>query len=89
MHKYILPEIYFQNFSHYLGIFKVPFMNSFQPFMILSVPVGICIYEFYSINPSYFSETKIYAKLERKAANTAHSYYLKSGTIYSQQNFLS
>ena len=57
--------------------------------MILSVPMGICIYEFYSIKPSSFNETKIYVKLEPKAANTAHSYYLKSGTIYSQQNFLS
>ena len=41
----------------------------------------IYIYEFYSIKLSHFTEAKIYVKLDRKAANTAHSYHLKSGTI--------
>ena len=41
----------------------------------------MCIYEFYSIKPSHLTETKIYVKLDPKAANTAHSYHLMSGTI--------
>ena len=47
----------------------------------LLLSVCICIYEFYSIKPSHFTETKIYVKLDPKAVNTAHSYNLKSGTI--------
>ena len=31
----------------------------------------------------------IYVKLHPEAANTADSHYLKSGTIYSQWNYLS
>ena len=43
--------------------------------------VCICIYEFYLKKPSHFTETKIYVKLDLKAANNAHSYHLKPGTI--------
>ena len=78
--KYILPEIHYQNLFHQLGIFKVPFMNSFQLFLILSLCVCICIYEFSSLKPSHFYVFKV----NSKAANTAHSYHLKSCTIYSQ-----
>ena len=49
----------------------------------------ICIYEFYLIKHSHFTETKIYVKLDPKNANTAHSYHLKSDTIYSIWNYLS
>ena len=45
--------------------------------------VCICIYEFYSIKPSHFTETKVYVKLDPYAANTAHTY------IYSKWNYLS
>ena len=66
------------------------FQNSFHEiFQILSLSVCICIYKFYSIKPSHFTETKIYVKLDPKAADTEHSYHLNSGTIYSQWNYLS
>ena len=44
----------------------------------------ICIYKFYSIEPSHFTETNIYVRLDPEAANTTHSYHLKSATIYPQ-----
>ena len=47
----------------------------------------VCIYEFYSVKPSHFIETKIYVKLDPTTANTV--YHLKSGTICSQWNYLS
>ena len=49
----------------------------------------LCIYEFYSVNPSHFIETKIYVKLDPTTANTVYSYHLKSGTSCSQWNYLS
>ena len=55
----------------------------------LSVCVYICTYGFYPIKLSHFTETKIYVKIDHKAANTAHSHHLKSGTIYTQRNNLS
>ena len=65
-------------------LINLEFHNSFHElFQILSLSVSlcICIYEFYSIKPSHFTKTKIYVKLDPKAANNAQSYYLKSGTI--------
>ena len=49
----------------------------------------IFIYEFYSVKPSHFTETKIYVKLEPINANLAHSSYLPSAIIFSQWNYLS
>ena len=50
--------------------------------------VYIWSYEFYSMKPSYFTETKIYVKLDPKVANTAHSSHLKCGIIYWQWNYI-
>ena len=63
-------------------------MNSFQFILILSVCVCKSIYEFYSIKPFYFTENLIYVKLDPEAANTGDSYHLKSGSIYSQWDYL-
>ena len=67
-------------------------MNTFLLFMILPfcvcVCVWVCIYRFYSIKPSHFTEANIYVKFEPKAGNTAQSYHLKSGAISSQWNYL-
>ena len=73
-------------------------MNSVQLTLILSLPLSlsfslflslcICIYEFYSIKPCHFTETKIYVKLDSKDAKTASSYHIKPGTIYAQWNYL-
>ena len=41
------------------------------------------------MKPSYFTETNTYVKPDPKAENTADCYHLKSGTIYSQWNYLS
>ena len=38
------------------------------------------------IKPSHFTETKIYFKIDPKAANTARSDHPKSGYIYSKWN---
>ena len=38
------------------------------------------------LKPSHFTKSKIYVKLDPKAANTGCFYYLKSGTIYSKWN---
>ena len=52
--------------------------------------IYIYIYNIYIyIKHSHFTETKICVKLDPKHANTAHSYHLKSDTIYSQWNYLS
>ena len=67
------------------------FQNSFHKLSLISLSLSlslcICIYEFYSIKPSDITENKIYVKVDLKAANTAHPYHLKSGTIYSQWNY--
>ena len=62
-------------------------MNSFQLILILSLCVCISLYELYSIKPSYFTENMIY--VTENLRRTADSYHLKSGTIYSQWNYLS
>ena len=64
-------------------------MNPFQFILILSLSLYKSIYELYLIKPFYLTENTIYVKLDPEAANTADSYYLKSGSIYSQWNYLS
>ena len=64
-------------------------MNPFQFILILSLSLYKSIYELYLIKPFYLTENTIYVKLHPEAANTADSYYLKSGSIYSQWNYLS
>ena len=57
-------------------------MNSFQLILILYE-----LYELYSMKPSYFTGNMIY--VTENVRRTADSYHLKSGTIYSQWNYLS
>ena len=45
------------------AIFKVPFMNFFHVFFILSLSICKCFFEFYWIKSSHFTETKIYIRL--------------------------
>ena len=63
-------------------------MKSFQLILILSLCLCVSIYELYSKKPSHFTENMIYVKLDHEAANTADSYHLKSGIIYSQWSYL-
>ena len=64
-------------------------MNYVQLNLIRSLFFSIFIYESYSKKPFHFNETKIYAELYPKDANTAHFYHLKSSKICSQWNYLS
>ena len=50
--------------------FQISFMNSLYLFLIFSLSMSICIFEFSWIKPSEFIETKIYVKNGFKAANT-------------------
>ena len=59
-------------------------MNPFQLFLNLSLAVYMYLWILFNKDFS-FHETKIYDfKFDPKAANTAHSYHLEFGTIYSQ-----
>ena len=81
--------MHYQNLPHERGIFKVSFMISFQLILILSLSVCISVYEIYSVKPSHLTQTMFYVELDSEAANTAHCYHLKSGTIYPQSNCVS
>ena len=50
--------------------FQISFINSLHLFLIFPFPMSICFFSFYWIEPSHFSETKIYVQNNFKAANT-------------------
>ena len=57
---------------------KGPFMISLQLSLIFPLFMCICIFEFCSIKPSHFTESKIYVKLDPKAAEAAHTLIIKN-----------
>ena len=89
-------QIYFTrtslpNFASLTWNFQSSFHDFFSHlfFLILCLFECKCIYGFYSIKPFHLTETRIYVKIDGKAATTAHIRIRMSGTIDSQWNYVS
>ena len=94
-------NIFYQKYSTWICLINLEFSKFFDKlcpavpdfslylslFICIFLFLCACIYEFYSIKPSHFTETRIHVKLDLINADIEHSYYISISDNQEKNGF--